>query len=409
MLSLCVFAGIGISLQVSAQRSAHESFVYPVGALTSQGTASDGWKGAWIKNGTEVSVVESNLGDDLEGNSVEFPGVSPNPNNLPQYEYSRLLSEPWPHDGSVYWLSFYIKRNNPENLIPQKWGGLSLFDGSNELLFIGAPWEKNVIGFDGDEAGRQSSVSDTLLSYIVVKLETLDGGGGNAYMWINYTGELEPNNADAVAISPYPRSGANKSFNKIRIAADVSQSMRFDMINLGESYKNFGPNESRLSSVKINNSILADFDKDISDYLVKLPVGTVDLPIISATSIDAMAEVSVQMPASLPGSATISVIARDGTTKMVYNLLLSVSTTSVTDMVNNDFSIFPNPAKDQLFIKGNGAKSISICNLNGQVIKSMDVTNNLTVVNLNSFPKGIYIVKTIISNGSSRNERLIVE
>ena len=74
----------------------------------------------------------------------------------------------------------------------------------------------------------------------------------------------------------------------------------------------------------------------------------------------------------------------------------------------NGVKIYPNPAKDVLYIQSETEEltKVSITDLNGRVVK--EVVNNLSQISLGDLAKGIYMV-TIESATAKKVEKLIVE
>ncbi|MFK8038290.1 MAG: DUF2341 domain-containing protein [Crocinitomicaceae bacterium] len=70
-------------------------------------------------------------------------------------------------------------------------------------------------------------------------------------------------------------------------------------------------------------------------------------------------------------------------------------TESVTlKYLRNEFSVYPNPASNQVTIETKGAGTISIRSATGQIINQLIVNNSgSTIINIESLPKGIYFVE----------------
>jgi uncharacterized repeat protein (TIGR01451 family) len=73
------------------------------------------------------------------------------------------------------------------------------------------------------------------------------------------------------------------------------------------------------------------------------------------------------------------------------------------------FNVYPNPAKEQLYIDANtNIDKVTIYDLLGKTIKSTMVNGTSTTVDVSEMASGLYLVE--ISNGSSRNiSKLIIE
>ena len=63
---------------------------------------------------------------------------------------------------------------------------------------------------------------------------------------------------------------------------------------------------------------------------------------------------------------------------------------------NSNFSVFPNPASDQISIEANEylmGNGFAIYNSIGKSVRKGSITSKKTVVNLNDLPNGIYILR----------------
>jgi len=61
-----------------------------------------------------------------------------------------------------------------------------------------------------------------------------------------------------------------------------------------------------------------------------------------------------------------------------------------------DFSIFPNPAKEKITISGKGIKTIVIYDVTGKML----LNTNEKTIDLNTFTKGMYLIKIFTESGS---------
>jgi parallel beta-helix repeat protein len=82
--------------------------------------------------------------------------------------------------------------------------------------------------------------------------------------------------------------------------------------------------DATLSDLKIGGVTVDGFTAETTNYSVVLPVGTTTLPLITATTTEALANVVVTPPASTTGTATVVVTAIDGITKKTYTINFSV-------------------------------------------------------------------------------------
>lgn len=85
----------------------------------------------------------------------------------------------------------------------------------------------------------------------------------------------------------------------------------------------------------------------------------------------------------------------------IHNLTEGTGTMAVKEVHNSKFKVYPNPAKDNLFVEGelNFNSQLELINSEGNKIQSIDLQlNSKTKINISSFPNGIYFYK-IIENG----------
>jgi hypothetical protein len=72
--------------------------------------------------------------------------------------------------------------------------------------------------------------------------------------------------------------------------------------------------------------------------------------------------------------------------------------------------VYPNPAKDNVTIDCKGAKElIMIDYLGREVYRKKIINNQESIINVQKLPKGIYVVKAIMSNGDIKTEKVVVE
>ncbi len=75
----------------------------------------------------------------------------------------------------------------------------------------------------------------------------------------------------------------------------------------------------------------------------------------------------------------------------------------------SNFSVYPNPAKDVLYIKNtNNAQSyVLISNIIGQTVKRVDLKSETTKVNISDLESGVYIYTLYENNKVSTSKKLI--
>ena len=82
--------------------------------------------------------------------------------------------------------------------------------------------------------------------------------------------------------------------------------------------------------------------------------------------------------------------------------------TGVDDVQNESVAVYPNPATDILFVKGEGLKQVEIINPLGQLMTSQVVENNLSAeIAMSVLPNGIYLVRMLMSNNETKVMKVV--
>ena len=134
----------------------------------------------------------------------------------------------------------------------------------------------------------------------------------------------------------YPQKVIDELRAAIEAAAKVAhdagatqQEVNIAVVTLMEALDTFhsGVILGRITAIRMNDQLLADFASDKTSYHIELPVGTVEAPIVSAETNDPRLRVSVIQALELPGTAVIRVMNED------FKLLRSYSLRFKTAMV----------------------------------------------------------------------------
>lgn len=95
-----------------------------------------------------------------------------------------------------------------------------------------------------------------------------------------------------------------------------------------------------------------------------------------------------------------------------YCILMS-DEVSVNENVSTAYSIFPNPASDQLTISWSAShqvKSVSLFDLRGKVLYNKDQPyGQMAILDLSKFAEGVYFVQMIDESGASKTEQIIIQ
>ena len=100
----------------------------------------------------------------------------------------------------------------------------------------------------------------------------------------------------------------------------------------------------------------------------------------------------------------IKAMAKDGTT--TYSAIVKLS---FTDITNNQFAVYPNPARTEITVSTSYSNSLlSITDMSGKILISRNLNNTETQLNIDQLRAGIYMVNLHTAEGN-KTTRLIVE
>jgi len=84
-------------------------------------------------------------------------------------------------------------------------------------------------------------------------------------------------------------------------------------------------NDASLSDLRVDGTTITGFSADVLAYTIELARGTTVVPTITATSTQSAASFVITTVASIPGTSTVVVTAKDGTTKRTYSVAFTES------------------------------------------------------------------------------------
>ncbi len=211
------------------QLIAYEGFNYSAGTLAGR-NGGTGWTQAWDSGQNETSVsglgyiADSAALTTLGGKVILKDGGS----------YANYRNLPATYSNGTYWLSFIATSTNPG----VAWGGLSLFNGSSEQLFIGQRYASVNWGLEKAGTGVNSAGNTGLKTLLVVKL-VLKAGGDDVYLWTNP--QLDSVPADSSATQWL--GAVDISVNRIRLQQGLGsgKTMDVDEIRFGNTFAEVAP------------------------------------------------------------------------------------------------------------------------------------------------------------------------
>ena len=165
--------------------------------------------------------------------------------------------------------------------------------------------------------------------------------------------------------------------------------------------------DATLSDLSCDVGTLApDFDPAVTEYTLEVPEGTTTVT-ISATANHSYATVAGAGDVDVSsGSATADIVvtAEDGSTQ-TYSVDVTITTVSVFGNKADAVGIYPNPASERIYLKGDQHGDISVYNAAGRLVSS---EMNVSSMDVSSLESGLYIVKIRIDQ-EVRIDRFIIE
>jgi len=97
--------------------------------------------------------------------------------------------------------------------------------------------------------------------------------------------------------------------------------------------------DAHLADLTVDGTTVTGFDPDTYDYNVELPFGTTIVPTVIGIPLLTSSSVNTVDAPSLPGASTVTVIAEDGITTLVYTVNFTISSTISTDATLADLAV----------------------------------------------------------------------
>jgi hypothetical protein len=166
--------------------------------------------------------------------------------------------------------------------------------------------------------------------------------------------------------------------------------------------------DATLSNLMVDSIAIENFSDTVYSYTYIISDTTIKTPpLVSATKNDTKAFAPIITNATnIPGSATVTVFAEDGTKKVYTINFIYAPTSDINFLETNKIHIYPNPAKDVLLIKNINIKQAWIVDLTGRQ-QSVDIINNS--IDVSGFAKGIYFLKMTDTEDTIICKRVIIE
>ncbi|GAO28925.1 hypothetical protein JCM15548_11069 [Geofilum rubicundum JCM 15548] len=205
---------------------------------------------------------------------------------------------------------------------------------------------------------------------------------------------------ETVAFSLDAETAGKLSIGFEGVGAGTGSNGKLYIDNVNLVYFGVPSDVAELSNLTVNDVDVDGFAAGTYVYDVVLPVGTVDIPTVTATPADGNATVVIADAEALPGATTVTVTAEDGTTELTYTLNFTVEVgTSLNAIGMDDVQVYPTVSNGRFTVDTNGQESkLTVLDMTGRVISVHETIVDEAV----SIAKpGIYLLK-VERNGVSK-------
>ena len=164
--------------------------------------------------------------------------------------------------------------------------------------------------------------------------------------------------------------------------------------------------DATLQNMTINRGVLVPvFNSNITDYSVEVGDNTTTFTVnVIANHEQAVIKGNVTGATLELGKNTFEVIvtAEDGATTKTYTIVVARNKSTGVDNVenNNTLALYPNPAKDILYIESSEpVQRISIYNITGKMVKQIEKTGSS--LDISDLTKGLYLIRIATPQGET--------
>ncbi|MEI7981177.1 MAG: T9SS type A sorting domain-containing protein [Bacteroidota bacterium] len=164
--------------------------------------------------------------------------------------------------------------------------------------------------------------------------------------------------------------------------------------------------EAHLSDISVDGIPLPDFNPDTYTYDLVLPGGTAVVPQVQGIPVDANATVILVPAVTLPGVTTIDVFAENLVAHNLYTLNFSFAV-GQDELKNEAIRIYPNPAKDLIYLFGALHAQVIIYNSLGVRVNFFPDFNS-NVLDLTSLSEGVYLISIEKSDKTLIQKKIVV-
>lgn len=167
-------------------------------------------------------------------------------------------------------------------------------------------------------------------------------------------------------------------------------------------------------TLKLPNS--TTYSNVLRHKIVESTVGTINIPglgdiltKVNRTQYDYYAP-EISLPVFSHITVKINATGINKTVSLVLSAVQPTSTASLTSINESKFRVYPNPTTDKIIIKGEfiANSSAKIVDQLGRVVRTVEVLNDGSEIDLSTIQAGIYIL-SVSQNGIETQERISVK
>lgn len=224
LLSLGALLSLLVTTSTSrAALIAYDGFNYTSGQPVN-GSGGTGWSGAWSGNNTVSTPGYTYSTLPVAGNRVTTSGG----------DSGSFRSFSTQNGSGTYYVSFIVQRVSGNSA---GYGGISLFEGGGERLFIGQTFNQDNFGLERSGGGSpaNSTTAASTFSFLVARID-FNGASSSARLYVNPTLGTEPGTAQATTAN-----FAAFSFDNVRIQSGGGPTFGFDELRIGTTYADVAP------------------------------------------------------------------------------------------------------------------------------------------------------------------------
>ncbi|ASB49864.1 cadherin-like beta sandwich domain-containing protein [Alkalitalea saponilacus] len=163
--------------------------------------------------------------------------------------------------------------------------------------------------------------------------------------------------------------------------------------------------DASLSEIVVDGDILEDFDPAVTEYVITLPFGTTEVPLVTATTRNLEATMVITEATELPGVTTIEVTAENGINIKTYTIEFELAeevvdpdpSNSIFEEETSGVVVYPTVTNGSFNVVSETAiNSITVFDLSGRVIARYQNVGNETSIAVQN--AGVYVL--MVETGS---------